>query len=227
MKTNNTEPACGHCGGPIPPKPAGKRGPAPAYCGKPCQNKAKHQRAYVPTPRAATSPSRQKHKPGNRYGALVLVERIEPGGSDPRALFRCDCGNVKELAIRNPANGVTLNCADRARHPDPRRKDQLTYDGAHNRVKGLRGSASGYLCRCGNQAEQWAYSHADHDQQRDSEGREAGSPYSTNPDHYSPMCRSCHARYDNAHRRMAGNGLSLVHVAYWTVTHDQAEEVAA
>jgi hypothetical protein len=30
------------------------------------------------------------------------------------------------------------------------------------------------------------------------------------------MCYRCHTRFDNAHRRMSGGGLSLVHVAFWT-----------
>ncbi|WP_200215402.1 hypothetical protein [Micromonospora coerulea] len=216
---------CRHCGGPIPPKAAGKRGPAPDYCGQTCQSKAKHRRTYVPTPRATTRPSQQKHAPGNRYGTLTLLDRIE-GSGEPRALFRCDCGNVKALQINNVARGVTTNCADRVNHPDPRRKDRLTYDGAHNRVKGQRGSASDYLCRCGKQAEQWAYSHADFRQRADSEGRETGRPHSANPDHYLPMCRSCHSRFDSTHRRLVGDSLSLVGVAYWLLIH-QAEEVAA
>ncbi|SCG69604.1 hypothetical protein GA0070609_4427 [Micromonospora echinaurantiaca] len=219
---------CQHCGGPIPPKPAGKRGPAPRYCGKICQGKAKHQRAYVPTPRAATMPSRQKHKPGNVYGSLTLVERIESSASgDPRALFRCECGNVKALQINNVANGITTNCADRANHPDSRRRELLTYDGAHNRVKAQRGSASLYTCRCGNQAEDWAYSHADYDERAMIKGREARKPYSTNPDHYSPMCRPCHKRFDNAHRRVPEGGPSLAHVALFMATRDQVEGVAA
>ncbi|MFI7650002.1 hypothetical protein ACIBTZ_28555 [Micromonospora sp. NPDC049460] len=226
MNIETTEPACPQCGEPIPPKPAGKRGPAPKYCGQTCQSRAKHQRTYVPTPRAATVPSRRKHVPGNVYNSLTLVERIE-GSGEPRALFRCECGNVKALQINNVARGITTTCADRANHPDSRRQELLTYDGAHNRVKGQRGSASLYLCRCGEQAEQWAYSHADHDERAMIRGREARKPYSLNPDHYSPMCRPCHTRHDNAHRRLVGNGISLVHLAYWTASHDQAEEVAA
>ncbi|MFD6640307.1 hypothetical protein ACFWDN_31325 [Micromonospora chalcea] len=226
MTINPTEASCGHCGGSIPPKPAGKRGPAPRYCNKVCQNKAKHRRAYVHTGYPASRPESHKHKPGNRYGALVLVERADSReDGQPFAQFRCDCGSVKELRISNVTQGITTNCAERANHPDPRRKDALTYDGAHNRVKAQRGSASLYLCRCGNQAEQWAYSHADYDQAHMAEGREAGMPYSTNPKHYAPMCRSCHTRWDNAHRGMTGGRLSLPHIALWLAT--TGEEDAA
>ncbi|NJC10605.1 hypothetical protein F4558_000431 [Micromonospora profundi] len=218
-----TDRACQHCGGSM----EGKR-PQAIHCGERCRDQARRQREREarqtdPRPRGnypTSRPNQRKHRPGNVYGPLTLVERIE-GSGEPRALFRCGCGNVKALRIGNVASGVTANCTDRANHPDPRRKDVLTYDGAHNRVKGQRGSASQYNCRCGNQAEHWSYSHADHDQARMPEGREAGKPYSTNPDHYTPRCRGCHARFDNSHRRMAGGPLSLVHVALFMATSDE------
>ncbi|MFI7429265.1 hypothetical protein ACIBPB_19940 [Micromonospora sp. NPDC049836] len=224
-----TERACQHCGGTM----EGKR-PQAIHCGERCRDQARRQRERQarqahPRPRKpqpTSRPASRKHIPGNAYGSLTLVERIE-GSGEPRALFRCECGNVKALQINNVARGITTNCADRANHVDPRRQELLTYDGAHARVKNERGSASLYLCRCGNQADQWAYSHADYDERADIKGREARKPYSTNPDKYVPMCRPCHTRFDNAHRRTIGDGLSLVHVAYWAATHDQAEQVAA
>ncbi|MFG2067742.1 hypothetical protein ACGFKZ_12895 [Micromonospora tulbaghiae] len=191
---------------------------------KACRS-AQHAATYVRKGYPASRPEHRKHKPGRHYGSLMLVERIE-GSGEPRALFRCDCGNVKALQINNVARGVTTNCADRVNHPDPRRKDELTYDGAHNRVKAQRGSASDHLCRCGNQAEQWAYNHADFKQRADTEGREKGRPYSINPDHYLPMCRSCHARFDNTHRQLVGGKLSPVGVAYWIMIH-RADMVSA
>ncbi|MEV0733311.1 hypothetical protein [Polymorphospora sp. NPDC050346] len=222
-----TEKKCSACGETKPIETSGRDGSRKdgrePRC-KACRS-ARHAATYVRKGHPTSRPVSQKHKPGNRYGALVLVERVEQSG-EPRALFRCECGTVKALQINNVASGTTVNCADRANHPDPRRRDQLTYNGAHSRVKRERGSASRHLCRCGKQAEQWAYSHADYDQVRMTEGREAGKPYSLDPQHYSPMCRRCHARFDQARRRLGG-ALSLVHLAYWMATHDQAEEVAA
>lgn len=190
----------------------------------------KRAAAYVRKGYPTSRPASRKHKPGDVYGSLTLVERIE--GDSGRAVFRCECGNLKALHIRNVTRGITVNCADRANHPDPRRQELLTYDGAHNRVKGQRGSASQYLCRCGNQAEQWAYSHADYDERAMIKGREARKPYSLNPEHYVPMCRPCHKRLDNAHRAMPGNGISLAHRVLWMATagddiNDDTPEVAA
>lgn len=187
--------------------------------------RARRAATYVRKGHPTSRPKSRKHKPGNTYGSLILVERIE-GNGQPRAVFRCNCGTIKTLQINNVVQGVTTNCADRVQHPDPRRKELLTYDGAHSRVKGQRGSASGHLCRCGDQAEQWAYSHADFKQRADPEGREKGRAYSINPDRYVPMCRSCHSRFDNEHRRLVGDNLSRVSVAYWILTQ-RAVAVAA
>jgi hypothetical protein len=143
-------------------------------------------------------------------------------------LCRCDCGTVKRLSLGNLTSGVTTNCADRERHPDPRfRGEAITYDGAHNRVHAIKGSASAHPCwRCGGQAEHWAYSHAASDERAMIVGKERGRPYSPNPDHYSPLCRSCHARMDRAHARTSGGGLSLTHVALWMLRIDDLEVAA-
>lgn len=211
--------ACRHCGATVPPKPPGSRGPAPLYCTRRCRNKAKHTRTYVPRPPRAVAQRRFKHQPGARFGALVLIERLPASSGTQYALCRCDCGTRKRVGLQNLATGAITNCADRTHHPDPRRKEALTYGGAHSRVKNERGSASLYRCRCGRQAEQWAYSHADYDAASDAVGREAGKPFSTDSAHYMPMCRSCHSLFDHARHRMSGGGLSLVHVAFWMVSH--------
>ncbi|MEV4492713.1 hypothetical protein AB0K04_21670 [Micromonospora coxensis] len=219
MNIDNNPRTCEHCGGSMEGRASQAR-----HCSDRCRDQARRQREREarqanPRPRKAQPTSRpgaRKHKPGNVYGSLTLVERIE--GSEARALFRCECGNVKALQINNVTRGVTTNCADRTNHPDPRRVELLTYDGAHNRVKALKGSASLYLCRCGKQAEQWAYSHADYDERAMIKGREARKPYSINPDHYVPLCRPCHTRFDNAHRRLPIEGVSLAHVALHLAT---------
>ncbi|MEV4722483.1 hypothetical protein [Micromonospora humida] len=165
-------------------------------------------------------PSRRKHLPGNVYGSLTLVERVE-GDGEPRAVFRCICGTVKELQLNNVTGGVTVDCANRANHPDPRRKVEVGYGGAHQRVRGRRGSASQHTCRCGNQAGHWAYTHADYDQAADETGKEAGRPYSMNPAFYVPLCRPCHVRWDRARARQSGSVISLAHRALWMATTDE------
>jgi hypothetical protein len=135
-------------------------------------------------------------------------------------ICRCDCGNVRELSLTNLSRGITTNCADRAHHIDPRhRGEEVTYGTAHHRVAKRRGSASQHSCaRCGGQAGDWAYSHADPDERADSAGKDAGKAYSVELTHYEPLCRSCHRRTDNAHRRMSGGGLRLAPVALWFVS---------
>lgn len=79
----------------------------------------------------------------------------------------------------------------------------------------MRGSASKYLCaRCSEPADHWAYCHADVDQQHMSDAKEKGRPYSANPDHYMPLCRSCHIAFDTNRREWATReALPLEHFA--------------
>jgi hypothetical protein len=189
---------------------------------------AGEQRRYTPRSRPATMPHRQKYGPGDRFAELVIVERLPSSKGYPKALMRCDCGNERELGLFNVVQGRTTNCADRAKHADPRHRGQaVTYDGAHGRVKSLRGSASRYPCAaCGGRAEQWAYWHADPDEQCMAHGREKGKPYRASPEQYLPLCRSDHARFDRAHGRLSGGGLSLAHRALWLALQPD-EEVSA
>ncbi len=89
--------------------------------------------------------------------------------------------------------------------------DAVTYEGAHARVKAARGRPSQHICvGCGKQAEDWAYDHRD-PAGKISTGPKALRPYSPDPAHYLPMCRSCHKRYDVEHapsykRRRASKG---------------------
>lgn len=69
----------------------------------------------------------------------------------------------------------------------------ITYSRAHARVRAVRGSASGYICRCGEPAEDWAYQHSAGDEEIRTNG---GPPYSLNLDDYAPMCRACHIQFD-------------------------------
>ena len=183
------------------------------------------QRAtYVPRPKRTSCPSRWKHGPGDRFASLVILERVgRIWGKETGVLVQCDCGSEpKIVGLANLIQGLTVNCADRASHPDPRFKgDDVTYDGAHNRVKGERGSASNYPCAmCGGQAQSWAYRHSDPDQKVGTSGKGKGFTYSTNPDHYWPACRSCHTHWDVV-RRKTGKGLSLFHAALYLALDKQ------
>ncbi len=69
-----------------------------------------------------------------------------------------------------------------------------SYADAHRAVKRKRGLASDYWCAaCGSQAKHWAYDHEDPNERTDDWGR----PYSLDPEHYQPMCKPCHRKFDN------------------------------
>jgi hypothetical protein len=164
-----------------------------------------------------------KYGPGYRFGSLVIVERLGQYRGSTYVLVRCDCGSPdRRVNLSNLRTGVTVRCADRAYHVDPRHKGaDVTYWGAHNRVKRERGSARGHQCvACGEPAKDWAYAHADPDEMRATEGRERG-PYSAEPAHYEPRCKNCHSRFDSSRARLP-DGLSLVHLAFWTARNREA-----
>ena len=170
-------------------------------------------RAFLACPQGLpkTRPNRQRYKPGHRFGGLVLVERRGEVNGSQRVVCRCDCGSVREYSLSNLVSGATVRCTDRSQHPDPRSKgDDITYDGAHNRTKAKRGSASSYRCwKCGGQARDWAYSHTDSDEKRMDNGREAGRPYTTDPMRSLPLCRACHRLFDSTTApRMVASGVA-------------------
>lgn len=71
--------------------------------------------------------------------------------------------------------------------------DDIGYRSAHRRIRMNRGAASDHICRCGRTAEDWAL------------GRDSTVPvridadglsFSTDIWAYIPMCKKCHASYD-------------------------------
>lgn len=78
------------------------------------------------------------------------------------------------------------------------RGDDITYRTAHARVQKAKGKASEHPCQlCENQAEHWAYDGQDPEEKwcyAPSWKKEI--PYSTNVDHYTPLCRGCHVKVD-------------------------------
>jgi len=64
--------------------------------------------------------------------------------------------------------------------------DEVGKQGAHDRVKALRGPASDRLCvECGHPADHWSLT-----------TRPPGT-WSPNPEDYDPRCASCHKLFDN------------------------------
>lgn len=220
---------CAYCGSPLPSRPAGRRGPASPYCNQQCRNKAKHRRTYVPSKLDRSRPGRRKYDVGHRFGDLVVIEHLGQVNGSSRLRCRCDCGTVADYNLSNLRTGQTARCANREFHPHPlvRKTPPTDYDAAHRQVRKAKGRASAFICRCGKRAEQWAYTHSDLDVQHDTDGREAGRPFSPDPAHYVPMCRSCHIRYDRARRRFSGGGKSLVHHVKWLVGQVEPEAEAS
>lgn len=73
------------------------------------------------------------------------------------------------------------------------------YAPVHRRIQRRKGKAGNRSCfHCGERAAEWAYDHADPDELiGDNHGRECA--YSTDADHYIPLCISCHRTFDKAH----------------------------
>lgn len=70
--------------------------------------------------------------------------------------------------------------------------DDATYYASHLRVRSAKGSARLKTCdHCGSGALHWAYDHLDPNEKRSAEG-----PYSPSPDHYIPLCVTCHSVFD-------------------------------
>lgn len=106
----------------------------------------------------------------------------------------CSCGVVLNYGA------MSCNaCRDRNGERNPRwLGDAPNYASAHDRVHAAKGSARDYDCvACGDAAEQWAYDNAD-----PNERLEGGLAFSASPDHYQPMCQSCHKRFDATRRRV-------------------------
>lgn len=74
------------------------------------------------------------------------------------------------------------------------------YRNAHNAVRAARGPARLHQCSwCWADAEQWAYSNSDSNEQIDRRRR-----FSLDPAQYRAMCSRCHRTFDRLHRENAG-----------------------
>jgi hypothetical protein len=77
--------------------------------------------------------------------------------------------------------------------PSPPKRDVVSYSQAHRRIRESLGRAPEHACaQCADPAHQWAYNHEDPAKRMSTEGY----PYSMNPEYYTPLCRSCHVRFD-------------------------------
>ncbi|MFF8430547.1 hypothetical protein ACF07Y_36490 [Streptomyces sp. NPDC016566] len=129
------------------------------------------------------------------------------------------CG-VKSCGRPHCVRGLCLAHGQRVRvHGDPKadkplrshssrnwKGDDVSYVGAHNRVTREYGKAAEWKCACGcgRQTANWAYLGTDPAAKID----DTGCLYSVTSEHYAPMAKSCHRKFDawQAQRR---TGLSL------------------
>lgn len=71
--------------------------------------------------------------------------------------------------------------------------EQVTYSGAHMRLKAERGSAADRNCvDCGQVAGHWSYNHSCPSERAD----EKCGPYSPDPGQCDPRCVPCHKNFD-------------------------------
>lgn len=93
-------------------------------------------------------------------------------------------------------------------------RTDLTYFGAHGRVKAQLGPANLNPCiECGSRAEEWAYDGTDPTARSGLVGEGWPVTYSVWPEFYKPMCRPCHRLMDAsaraARRTHCGRGHGL------------------
>lgn len=81
-------------------------------------------------------------------------------------------------------------------------RTDLTYYGAHGRIKMYWGSASQYFCiECGEQAAEWAYDGTDPSELEGEvkvDGVKYPVRYSVWPEFYAPLCTGCHRAKDRS-----------------------------
>jgi hypothetical protein len=92
-----------------------------------------------------------------------------------------------------PAGPLPLGGPPGPEHPRWK-GSEAGYSAIHDRLNAQRGKASSYICACGTPAAHWSYDWTDPGQLVDDRGR----VYSTDLDCYTPMCASCHKRWDLA-----------------------------
>ena len=201
------EDMCGYryCSKPLPDK--GATGPRKTYCSATCRRRERHERdKEMQQPQPSGYRPRalsRKYQAGDRFGSLTMLAYAPPSPSgESRALWRCMCGVQKIIQVSNVVNGRTTTCASRITHPDPRSKGpEIGYSAAHQRVLAARGPAKDHRCAfCPEPARDWAYGHGCPDERADQHGKEAGRPYSPDPDRYLPACRAHHGGLDRTHR---------------------------
>lgn len=144
--------------------------------------------------REVTSNLRTVALEGERFGRLLVRERVGTQNGRVTWLCLCDCGNETTVRGSDLRTGkvVACGCYRIERSIEAHTLAIVQYAGAHDRIKRQRGSASTHPCAdCGKPATDWSYDGLDPDEL--TEGRLL---YSLKVDHYEPRCKPCHGAYD-------------------------------
>lgn len=81
--------------------------------------------------------------------------------------------------------------------------EEVGYIGAHKRVYRKHGSAKQHECAdCSAPADQWSYNHDDPIERTELVNGTTVA-FSTDPNHYSPRCFSCHTKLDRYSERIS------------------------
>lgn len=155
-------------------------------CEKPCKNSAGR-----PRPRCS------KHEKDRETAKNRLKECDVVGCDKRRTQARRYCGGHMSRLTR--WGDLMADVPLRTMSDEPN-----GYAAAHERVYKTKGPASAQICFvCGGQAQQWAYQHWSPNEVTGpvpSRGKVWTATWSTDPDDYEAMCRTCHLRMDAAIR---------------------------
>ena len=136
-------------------------------------------------------------------------ERYRPAPRAPRRIRLCATAGCPVQVVSGRAR-----CNQHTRtHLEP----STTYGAVHLRVGKARGKAATHACvHCDAQADEWAYDHKDPAEITGPTSRGIVTTYSPDPDHYLPLCRSCHVRFDNGYgARLNGAHVEPKRVSKW------------
>lgn len=141
---------------------------------------------YIPTKKP---PSGYKWmKPGERYGAVVTIERV----TTRKWKCLCDCGATFETYGTHLRSGVTKSCGHWRSAPNP-----ASYNAVHLRIAKERGPASGRNCEdCGRPADDWSYNRSGVSEITELRG-DYLVVFSTDTSQYDPRCKRCHNHLDH------------------------------
>lgn len=141
-----------------------------------------------------------KDMAGQRFGLLVVVNRVPLKGKNARWNCTCDCGSTTTVYGYHLRNGTIASCGCRrgfgggvaATH-----SGTYSYKTAHALVVRRKGAAKNHRCvDCGGVAYDWSLRHDALETHLGNTGHGVLCRYSANPLDYEARCRTCHRRYD-------------------------------